>query len=502
MIDPTNQLSLSAESLKALADSSAAINSTLDLRIVLDEIARNAAAVAKAEAGSVIIFDRRRMKLVFAAAFGEQGTTLVGKDFDAELGIAGRVVRTGKAEIVRDVAAHPSFFAGFDQRGSFQTRELMVAPMVYQSQVIGVIEVLNRVGGGHFEPADLGLLKVFANLAACSAHHARSHEDLKKENLGLRETVLGETQIIGTSAAMQEMLDLADRVARTNATALLQGETGTGKELLAKYIHKASERRDRAFVGVNCAALSETLLESELFGHEKGAFTGASSQRMGRFELADHGTLFLDEIGDLRASTQVKLLRVLQEREFMRVGGTRLISCDVRIIAATNRNLQQAIEEGKFRNELYYRLNVFPIHLPPLRERREDISLLMSHFARQTSVELGVATRRFNDQAAALLIAHAWPGNVRELANVVERAVLMADSDEIGPAHLPSDIAGSSAIADATGDSSLWGYERAMIVKALGQSSWNQTKAAKTLGISRDNLRYRVKKYNIVRPSP
>jgi len=498
----SNHLSMPAESLKALADASAAINSTLNLQTVLEEIANKAASVARAEAASVITYDRRRNRLSFAAAVGDQGASLLGQDFDADLGIAGRVVRTGQALIVRDVASNPDFYPGFDRASRFETRELMVAPMVYQSELIGVVEVLNRLGGGHFDEGDLELLRVFANLAAHGARNAQVHESLKKENLGLRETVLSGVQIIGRSEPMEKTLDLADRVARTNATVLLQGETGTGKELLAKYIHKASQRSHKAFVGVNCAALSETLLESELFGHEKGAFTGAVSQRVGRFELADNGTLFLDEIGDISASTQVKLLRVLQEREFTRVGGTRTIACDVRIIAATNRNLKKAIEQGRFRNDLYYRLDVFPIHMPPLRQRREDITLLASHFAQAASVQLGVGPRRISDNAASLLTAHSWPGNIRELANVVERAVLMSDGPEVLPTHLPPDIAGAASAAGTQGDSSLWGYERAMIVNALSENDWNQSKAARALGISRDNLRYRVKKYGIEKPKP
>ncbi len=500
MVEPARQTDLSPDSIALIVDASAAINSSLDIEAVLAAIARNAALVASAEASSVIIRDPRRNRLVFAAATGAQGSSLVGKDFDGQRGIAGRVVRTGEAEIVRDPTTNPDFFDAFDRRGHFETRELMAAPMVYRSEVLGVVEVLNRAGGGHFTESDLDLLRLFGNLAAAAVRNAQMHEDLKRENLGFRETLLSGVRIIGDSAPMRTTLDLADRVAGTNASVLLLGETGTGKELLAKYIHNSSGRSDKAFVGVNCAALSETLLESELFGHEKGAFTGAVTQRVGRFELADHGTLFLDEIGDISASTQVKLLRVLQEREFTRVGGTRTIACDVRIIAATNRDLDRAIKEGTFRSDLYYRLNVFPIRMPPLRERREDIAALAAHFAEVASRQLGVEPRRVGDAAAALLAGHHWAGNIRELANVIERAVLLSDAGTITPDHLPADIAGAAAAAQTGGDSSLWGYERAMILKALTDSGWNQSKAARKLGISRDNLRYRVKKYEIEKP--
>jgi transcriptional regulator with GAF, ATPase, and Fis domain len=289
-------------------------------------------------------------------------------------------------------------------------------------------------------------------------------------------------------------------VACSNATVLLLGETGTGKEVTARYIHNRSPRSERAFIGLNCAALTETLLESELFGHEKGAFTGATAQKIGRFELADGGTLFLDEIGDISASTQVKLLRVLEEREFVRVGGVKTVACDVRIIAATNRNLKEAVASGSFREDLFYRLNVFPVEVPPLRQRREDIPPLAEYFTRLASIDVGRPTR-LSDEAIAILTSHAWPGNIRELRNVIERAVLLCEGEEILPMHLPQEIAGAAAEAmDAQGDSSLWGYERAMIVKALTENDWNQSKAARSLGISRDNLRYRVKKYKIERP--
>ncbi len=487
------------ESLIALAEASAAINSTLELDVVLDQIARSAAAVMQAEASSVLTLDRRRNKLIFAAAVGDQGSVLMGKEFEADLGIAGHVLKNGKAENILDVSQSSEFFRGIDEQVRFHTRGLMAAPMVYQSEIIGVIEVLNRRGGGQFHQGDLLLLEVFANLAACGARNAQAHARLRKENLAFRESVLPKTEIIGSSSPIRATLKLADRVAPTHATVLLVGETGTGKEVLAKYIHNESPRADKAFVAVNCAALPETLLESELFGHEKGAFTGAFAQHIGRFELADNGTLFLDEIGDISASTQVKLLRLLQERAFTRVGGTQTIACDVRVIAATNRDLKVAIAEGKFRDDLYYRLNVFPIELPPLRERRGDIPALAAHFTQLASADLGVARRCVSPEALAVLSAYDWPGNIRELANVIERAVLLCDGLELIPSHLPQEITRCDGRTAVPADPTLRGQERAMIVQALNDHHWNQSKAARALGISRDNLRYRIKKYDITR---
>jgi len=487
------------ESLIALAEASAAINSTLELDVVLDQIARSAAAVMQAEASSVLTLDRRRNKLIFAAAVGEQGGRLVDREFEADLGIAGHVIKSGKGVNILDVSQNADFFRGIDEQLSFHTRGLMAAPMVYQSEVIGVIEVLNRCGDRQFPETDLPLLEVFANLAACGARNAQAHARLRKENLALRESVLPKSEIIGSSPPVKSMLKLADRVAPTHATVLLVGETGTGKEVLAKYIHNASPRGNKAFVAVNCAALTETLLESELFGHEKGAFTGAFAQHIGRFELADNGTLFLDEIGDISASTQVKLLRLLQERAFTRVGGTQTIACDVRVIAATNRDLKEAIAEGKFRDDLYYRLNVFPIELPPLRDRRADVPALANHFTQLASADLAVARRSVSPEAMTVLGAYDWPGNIRELANVIERAVLLCDGLELLPSHLPREIAHFDDRPASPVDPTLRGQERAMIVQALHEHHWNQSQAARALGISRDNLRYRVKKYNITR---
>jgi Nif-specific regulatory protein len=486
------------ESLTALAEASAAINSSLELNKVLDQIAKSAARVLRSEASSVLVFDKVRNKLNFAAAVGPQSDVLSGKEFDADLGIAGRVLRNGFAEIVSDVSKSADFFSGIDELSDFQTRGVMAAPMVYETEVVGVVEVINPEGDRPFTDADLALLQVFANLAACGARNAQAHESLRRENLALRESLLAETGIIGISSSVKQVLRLADRVARHDATVLLLGETGTGKELLAKYIHKASPRADRPFIAVNCAALPETLLESELFGHEKGAFTGAVGRHLGRFELADQGTLFLDEIGDISASIQVKLLRTLQERSFTRVGGTRTISCDVRVMAATNRDLKKLIEAGRFRDDLYYRLNVFPIELPPLRKRREDIEHLAAHFARTASASIGVEERNVSPEAATLLRAYDWPGNIRELANVIERAVLMSDSPNLMPAHFPAEIANAAApIRDGESAGDLRANERAMIVSALRKNDWNQTRAARALGISRDNLRYRLKKYGI-----
>ncbi len=492
---------LPQRTMAALIEASTAINSSLDLQATLQAIARSAATVLNAEAGSVLLLDRRRNKLVFMASVGGGGEALLGEEFDADLGIAGRVASTGQPLLVTDVHSNDSWFKGIDDRSKFETQGLVAAPLVHKDEIIGVVEVLNRLSQENFSAQDVELIQIFANLAASGAINAQRHEQLRRENRGLRETLRSREQIVGQSEALRKVLDLCNRVAKSNATVLLLGETGTGKELMAKAIHNASPRSEKPCVAINCAALPETLLESELFGHEAGAFTGAVSRKLGRFELADGGTLFLDEIGDLSPAIQIKLLRVLQEREFVRVGGTKTVACNVRIIAATNRDLQQAMKRGSFREDLYYRLNVFPITLPPLRQRREDIPLLVDHFIQSASVELNMPRPTVSDQAMAFLVGYHWPGNIRELQNVIERAVLMADGKPIDANHLPREVVGDAAApTPAEGDSSLWGYEKAMIVKVLQENNWNQSKAARALGISRDNLRYRVKKFKIERP--
>ncbi|MCG3136295.1 MAG: Nitrogen fixation protein VnfA [Phycisphaerae bacterium] len=492
---------LSPQALSALFEATTAINSSLDLPRVLQAIAQSAAAVMRAEASSVLLLDKRRDRLVFKAAVGDRSDALIGEEFDASLGVAGRVCKTGQPEVVTDVSKNKHFFKGIDDKSSFKTRGLIAAPLLQQGEILGVVEVLNKLGSDNFANQDIELLQIFANLAANGVRNAQAHDQLQKENEGLRTSMRMSDQIVGQSEALQQVLNLCNRVAPTNASVLLLGETGTGKEVFANYIHNRSPRRDKPFIAINCAALAETLLESELFGHEKGSFTGAVAQKIGRFELADNGSLFLDEIGEISPSVQVKLLRVLQEREFVRVGGTKTIACDVRILAATNRNLQKEMEEKRFREDLFYRLNVFPIHIPPLRERREDIALLVHHFTVRAATDMKIQRPEVDDDAMAALLAHRWPGNIRELQNVIERAVLMSDGQHVQLHHLPTDIAGHHATEQQqSGDSSLWGYERAMIIKALQNNRWNQSKAARELGISRDNLRYRVKKYNIQRP--
>jgi two-component system NtrC family response regulator len=325
------------------------------------------------------------------------------------------------------------------------------------------------------------------------------HQELDKK--------YGFPNIVGDSRVMQEILALVKRVAQSRATVLITGESGTGKELIARAIHQVSNRAAKSFISVNCAALTETLLESELFGHERGAFTHAVAMRKGRFELADGGTLFMDEVAEMSQALQVKLLRVLQEMEFERVGGTRTIKVDVRVVAASNRDLKEEVEAGRFREDLFYRLNVVHLHMPPLRQRQEDIPLLASHFISKYVAENLRDKTRITPEALKLLIQYEWPGNVRELENVMERAVILCGNNVITPQDLPGELAPKTADAKLEIDrfiplhtplpEALDSIEEQMIRRALEKSGQVQVRAAEILGITKSLLQYKLKKYHL-----
>jgi Nif-specific regulatory protein len=312
--------------------------------------------------------------------------------------------------------------------------------------------------------------------------------------------IAAESGIIGTSSSMREVYEMLTQVAPSDATVLITGESGTGKELVAAELHRLSKRAAGPLVKVNCAALPESIVESELFGHEKGAFTGATAQRKGRFELAHSGTIFLDEIGDLSSQIQVKLLRVLQERELERVGGTSTIKVDVRLVAATNRNLEDEVKAGRFREDLYYRLNVFPLRIPPLRERKSDIMLLADHFTGKYGEKNGKPIRRISAPAIELLINHSWPGNVRELENCIERAVILSNDQVIHAYNLPPSLqsaASSNTAPNTTLEAALSRLEKEMILEALKLADGNMACAARSLGISERQMGLRVHHYGI-----
>jgi len=323
--------------------------------------------------------------------------------------------------------------------------------------------------------------------------NALSHREAKQENIRLKEAVAEVTrppELVGQGPAMSKVFDAIETVAPTDATVLITGESGTGKELVARAIHAGSARRFHPLVVIHCGALTETLLESELFGHEKGAFTGAQYRKKGKFEIAEGGTVFLDEIGDISLKTQTDLLRVLQEREITRVGGNQVIKVDFRIVAATNRNLEQFVEEGRFRPDLFYRLNVFRIELPALRERREDIPLLVDHFVRKFSLAMNKKITRVSPAAMSLLQQYPWPGNVRELENAVERAMVVAQEPEIREQDFTVKTKATNGDVKTLDD-----IERAHILRVLEECNWNQTRAAEVLDIDRVTLHHKLKRY-------
>ena len=494
---------LSAEMLASLVNASAAINSADDLDATLAAIAASAARVMNAEASSVIMLDDARNKQVFRAAFGQRAEQLLGVSYDRAAGISGRVLKTGQPTIVNDVSKDATHYKDIDAIVDFHTHRLLAAPLIHKGRALGVVEVLNGKGSREFSESDRLLGQVFANLAAIATANSQLREQLRRDNRGLKHALKPLGRIIGPSPAMQEVRDLIARVAQSSATVLLLGETGTGKELAAHLIHMNSKRSARPFIPVNCAALPRELLESELFGHEAGAFTGATGRKLGRFELAHGGTIFLDEVAEITPDVQAKLLRVLQEKEIVRVGGVAPVECDVRIVAATNRDLDQEMRVGRFREDLYFRLNVFPICMPPLRDRKEDLPMLVEQFLKRLANEMKITQLTITPQAMAALSRYEFPGNIRELQNILERACLLCYNPATDASccltvqYLPHDLIRQTDQAPPR--SALAAGEKAMIAAALASNDWNQSKAARALGISRDNIRYRIKKYGLKR---
>ena len=376
---------------------------------------------------------------------------------------------------------------------------IQIVIMTAYASIGTAVEALRS--GAHdylIKPLDIEELKI---LVQKTLHH----RNLEQENRFLKERLgdhLRFDNIIGRSRAMAKLFETLALVAPSEATVLITGESGTGKELIANAIHQNSSRSERPFIKVNCAALPEPLLESELFGHEKGSFTGALARKQGRFQLAHKASIFLDEIGEMSPATQVKILRVLQEREFEPVGGTQTIQVDIRVIAATNKNLPDEIEAGRFREDLFYRLNVVTLHVPPLRERREDISLLADFFLKRYAEKNHRLMKGFSPRAVDLLMRHSWPGNVRELENVVERAVILAREDIITPTVFPDSIraldpSDTDPDVDVTPARSLKEAERRMILRTLEETGGNRTRTAEILGISRRTLQLKLKEYGI-----
>jgi Nif-specific regulatory protein len=424
-------------------------------------------------------------------------------------GITGKVLETGQPVIIPRIADEPEFRSRIHPRRREIAQEFsfICVPISMGTEIVGTLAT--DVPYGNIE--DLKeTQRLLSTVAAMISNDVKNRQKalqerqkLTEENMRLRDALREQFRpenIIGNSNSMRSVYRKIQQVAGSDSTVLIRGETGTGKELVASAIHYSSLRSKKAFVKVNCAALNESLLESELFGHEKGAFTGAIQARAGRFEEADGGTLFLDEIGDFSPTIQVKLLRVLQEKEFQRVGSNKTVKADVRIIAATNRNLEELVEGCTFRSDFYYRINVFPIYLPPLRERKDDILLLADRFVEILSKRMGKEMHRISTAAINMMMAYHWPGNVRELENCIEHAILLSDDGVIHGYHLPATLQ-TPAIMDV-GDSvqlksQLNLLERDVIIDALKRSNGRISKASDELGITQRMLRYKIKKLTI-----
>jgi len=486
------------------------MNSERDLGSLLDLIAREATHLLDCDRASIFLLDRERSELWSKVALGSAEILR----FDAAEGIAGQTVQTGETINVEDAYSDPRFYTAIDDRTGYQTRTVLAVAVRNQAgDIIGAFEALNK-HAGVFTARDEQALTALASHAATAIETAqlvgelrRSQDELVRQNVHLWREVesrYASHGIIGTGHRIQQVVHLVERIRDSAVSVLITGESGTGKEMAAKAIHFTSPRARRPFVALNCAALPETLLESELFGIEKGVATGVQS-RIGQFEKACGGTLFLDEIADLSPTAQAKILRVLQERVLERVGGRAPIPVDVRLLAATNKNLEAEIAKGNFREDLYYRIKVLHIHMPPLREIREEIPLLARHFLKEYCRENGRGAMEFAPEVMRRLCAAAWPGNVRQLRNEVMRLAACARQDLItdddGWEELPGPIgAGATPAGPARAQSlkqAVEQLERKMIGDALRSTGGNQQQAARVLGLSRQGLINKMKRYSL-----
>ncbi|MEO0137736.1 MAG: sigma-54-dependent Fis family transcriptional regulator [candidate division WOR-3 bacterium] len=473
------------EQLEILFEMTSSLSSTLELSKILDIIIESAKNLLKAEASSLLLLDETTNELYFASVTGEVSERLKNLTVPLDKGIAGACVREGKAKVVNDTTKDKDFYPQIDKSTGFVTRSIIAAPLRLSGKTIGVIEVLNKKDQQEWTEEDKDLLMLIAYQAAQVIQNAQNHMKVHEYKDLLKNEIDSKYALIGRSEQFKNVLSLAEKVAPSNASVLILGENGTGKELIARYIHRLSPRRDKPFIAVSCAAIPSTLLESELFGYEKGAFTGAFTQHKGRFELANQGTIFLDEIGDMLPETQSKLLRVLQEKEFERLGGTKTIKVDVRVIAATNQNLEEKIKQKQFREDLFYRLNVFPIYIPPLRDRKDDILIIAEHYLSYYSKQMNKDIKKFSDEAIDRLLNYPWPGNVRELQNVIERAVVLTNSDTIKPdtLMLPSEPIELPMTYDKGLKEAVEEFKMKYIKEVIKKCGGNQRKASKILKI-------------------
>jgi two-component system, NtrC family, response regulator HydG len=473
---------LMARDLSALMKVSTTINSIRGLDDLLQRLLEQLFEVVPAQRGAILLTDEGSFET--SLVFGLDRARGKEQAVNVSMTIVQQVLRDGVALLSSDGASEST--TATQSLISTRAHSVMCVPLILFDRKIGVLYLDTTLPRDRFNREHLQLVTAIAGIAAVAIENARQFEWLETENERLLADVNIEHNMVGESPPMQRVYHFISKVAPTNATVLISGESGTGKELAARAMHRNSKRAQKAFIAVNCAALNESLLESELFGHEKGSFTGALAQKKGRLEIADGGTLFLDEVAELTPALQVKLLRVLQEREFERVGGTVTIKVDLRLIAATNKNLEEAIETGQFRQDLYYRLNVVSLEMPALRDRREDIMLLANYFVDKYGARCNRKLKGFSKETRNFLTAYDWPGNVRELENTIERAVVLGTTDWLLPEDLPEAVLETKVMVEGSVPSyhqALIQHKKQIILRAMEQAKNNHAEAARLLGV-------------------
>jgi len=492
--------------LSALLEVSQALGSTLNIREAVEKVLEILDRELGMKRGAIALLGEKD-DLAIEYAHGLSDAERERGRYKLDEGITGRVVTSGKPVVVPEVSKEPLFLNRTRKRTPSQEESFICVPIKDRRKTIGAFSITYPFKADRGYDAAVKLLSIVASMISQSLRLAHMVEQeraqLADENALLKRELQQKydfRNIVGASKEMRDVYEQIAQVAPSHTTVLIRGESGTGKELAAHAIHYNSPRNAKPFVKVNCAALPESLIESELFGHEKGAFTGAVARKRGRFELAEGGTLFLDEIGDLSPAIQVKLLRVLQEREFERVGGIETVRVNVRLIAATNVELEQAVQDGRFRSDLYYRLNVFSIYLPPLRERKTDIVLLADHFLEKYGRQNGKRIKRISTPAIDMLVSYHWPGNVRELENVIERSTLVCEGSVIHGHNLPPSLQtaeGSGTVTRMSLDQAVNAFEKDLIQDVLKTARGNRARAARMLDTTERILGYKVKKYGI-----
>jgi len=474
------------------------------IEIISEEILEKFCQFLKAEKGVILIKDPPSYLTVFAAFGFENNEEIKRTKYNWQEGTIKTAVNERRVIHLRSI--NNALHEDEDPAAQFidDVYSLLYIPIKLENLPYVIIELFNPEKADILlEPEYQNILMGITKLAFENSFHYNKTKFDREIDVHSDDSSL--STLIGEHPEFIKILKLAHRIAPTNSTVLIRGESGTGKEMIARMIHDLSPRKKMPFVRVNCAAIPENLLESELFGHEKGAFTGAHSKRIGKFERAHRGTIFLDEVGEITPMLQTKLLHFLQFKEFERLGGNVNIKINVRIIAATNKNLEEAIKNNEFREDLFYRLNVVPVYLPPLRERLTDIPLLVYHFISKLNPELNLKVEGISDEALYLLQKYHWPGNIRELENIIERAMVIGNGKKIQTNELPQEIfgilsevrTGKEVFQMREGKKSLWEVEKGLIERSLKDLNWNQSKVARELGISRNHLRYRIKKYKI-----